>query len=193
MSAAAAAINQDKGATLEQISRTVQDINTAIQARKAQLAPQVKELRAARQAAQVLLCLPSPTVGSPCCAIQHFLQCWKDRLASRPSSSPCPPRILPCVHAAHALLVGMYTPVSMQCTQLGPGNSGKPERPQLTCTAQLLPALHLLCSIHLFSNHPSPGCCRTWKCSMLRRRRPMKWPWLAAATGQLPWSRKWLP
>ena len=54
MSAAAAAINEDKGATLEQISRTVQDINTAIQARKAQLAPQVKELRAARQAAQVL-------------------------------------------------------------------------------------------------------------------------------------------
>ncbi len=67
MSAAAAAINEDKGATLEQINRTVQDINTAIQARKAQLAPQVKELRAARQAAQVLLCLPSPTVGSRLC------------------------------------------------------------------------------------------------------------------------------
>ena len=57
VSAAAAAINKDKGATLEQISRTVQDIKTAIQARKAQLAPQVKELRAARQAAQVFLCL----------------------------------------------------------------------------------------------------------------------------------------
>ena len=53
VSAAAAAINEDKGATLEQISRIVGDINAAVQARKAQLAPQVKELRAARQALQV--------------------------------------------------------------------------------------------------------------------------------------------
>ena len=78
MSAAAAAINEDKGATLEQISRTVQDINTAIQARKGQLAPQVKELRAARQAAQVLLCLHSQTWGlrlvGHCCGIKHFPQ-----------------------------------------------------------------------------------------------------------------------
>ena len=63
-------------------------------------------------------------------------------MASCPASRPCPSHVPPCVYAVRALFVGVYTPVSMRYTQLGPGNLLNAGRPQLTM--QLLPALHLL-------------------------------------------------
>jgi intraflagellar transport protein 81 len=49
------AADEAKGAVLEEISRTVEDINAAIKERKGRLAPQVKALREARQQLQVRL------------------------------------------------------------------------------------------------------------------------------------------
>jgi hypothetical protein len=47
------AADEAKGAVLEQISRTVEDINAAIGEKKGRLAPQIKALREARAQLQV--------------------------------------------------------------------------------------------------------------------------------------------
>ena len=52
--AATAAADEDKARTLEEISEMVRDISTALRARKAELAPQIKKLRDVRAAYQAL-------------------------------------------------------------------------------------------------------------------------------------------
>ena len=60
------AADEAKGAVLEEISRTVEDINAAIKERKGRLAPQVKALREARQQLQVRAGAAAGTAGDMC-------------------------------------------------------------------------------------------------------------------------------
>ena len=54
ISEAKSAIDEEKGNMLEEISKTVTEINQAIKDRKSNLAPQIKELRTMRQQYQDL-------------------------------------------------------------------------------------------------------------------------------------------
>lgn len=65
ISEAKSAIDEEKGNMLEEISRTVTEINQAIKDRKSNLAPQIKELRTMRQQSQDL---------EVCGSIVYFLQ-----------------------------------------------------------------------------------------------------------------------
>ncbi len=49
VSEAKSQMDEEKGMTLIEISRTVEEINNAINQRKQQLAPQIKKLRSVRQ------------------------------------------------------------------------------------------------------------------------------------------------
>ncbi len=94
LSAAKAAVDEGKGLTLEDISRTVQDINTAINNRKTELAPRVKELRTARQTAQVRI-LPNPCHGRFC---EHLYGDLCGVYLSTSNSTKGAPAIFGCKH-----------------------------------------------------------------------------------------------
>jgi hypothetical protein len=63
VSEAKSAADEAKGATLEEISRTVEAINIKIADRKLRLAPHIKRLRQMRQAYSVCVCGGGGDVG----------------------------------------------------------------------------------------------------------------------------------